>query len=102
MNKNIGKEYLELKENPPSIEDLKNIKMSEDMDFKDVVYKNTNGKAQTLDIYGPEKKLRHGSPVILYVHGGSWVYGCLLYTSKIMEILRSIQLQARIEESSLA
>ncbi len=41
---NIGKEYLELKENPPSIEDLKNIKMSEDMDFKDVVYKNTNGK----------------------------------------------------------
>lgn len=72
---NIGKEYLEFKENPPSIEDLKNIKMSEDMDFKDVVYKDTNGKAQTLDIYGAEKKLRHGSPVILYVHGGSWVYG---------------------------
>ena len=45
------------------------------MDFKDVVYKDTNGKAQTLDIYGPEKKLRHGSPVILYIHGGSWVYG---------------------------
>ncbi len=72
---NIGKEYLEFKENPPSIEELRDIKMSEDMDFKDVVYKNTKGKLQTLDIYGPEKKLRHGSPVILYVHGGSWVYG---------------------------
>ena len=30
---NIGKEYLEFKENPPSIEELKNIKMSEDMDY---------------------------------------------------------------------
>lgn len=72
---NIGKEYLELKENPPNIEELKNMKMSEDMDYKDIVYKDTNGKVQTLDIYGPEKKLKNGSPVILYVHGGSWVYG---------------------------
>lgn len=72
---NIGKEYLALKENPPTIEEIKNLKMSEDMDFKDVVYKSNNGEKETLDIYGPKKTLKKGSPVILYVHGGSWVYG---------------------------
>ncbi|MGG5460355.1 alpha/beta hydrolase fold domain-containing protein [Clostridium sp. B9] len=72
---NIGKEYLALKENPPTIEELQNMSMSKDMDYKDIVYKDTHGKTQTLDIYGPEKKLKNGSPVILYVHGGSWVYG---------------------------
>lgn len=88
---NIGKEYVALKENPPSIDDLKNMKMSEDMDFKDVVYKDTNGKSQTLDIYGPEKKLKHGSPVILYVHGGSWVYGDKVIPDVIAPLLDSFR-----------
>lgn len=88
---NIGKEYVALKENPPSIDELKNMKMSEDMDFKDVVYKDTNGKPQTLDIYGPEKKLKHGSPVILYVHGGSWVYGDKVIPDVIAPLLDSFR-----------
>lgn len=88
---NIGKEYLALKENPPSIDELKNMKMSEDMDFKDIVYKNTNEKTQTLDIYGPEKKLKHGSPVILYVHGGSWVYGSKEIPNVIAPLLDSFR-----------
>ena len=45
------------------------------MDYQDIVYKNTGGVPLTLDIYGPSKVIYKYSPVILYVHGGSWVYG---------------------------
>lgn len=73
---NIGKQYLKIKDNPPSSTDVSSLLTPmESMDFKDIVYKDTNGVPLTLDIYGPRKKLSNGSPVILYVHGGSWVYG---------------------------
>ena len=45
------------------------------MNYKDVVYKNTNGVSLTLDIYGPIKQVYKSSPVLLYVHGGSFAYG---------------------------
>lgn len=45
------------------------------MNYKDVIYKNTNGIPLTLDIYGPINKVYKYSPVLLYVHGGSWAYG---------------------------
>ena len=44
-------------------------------DYEEVEYKNTNGVPLTLDIFNAKKELRNGSPVIIYVHGGSWVYG---------------------------
>lgn len=44
-------------------------------DYEEVEYKNTNGVPLTLDIFDAKKELRNGSPVIIYVHGGSWVYG---------------------------
>lgn len=44
-------------------------------DYKEVEYKNTNGVPLTLDIFNAKKDLKNGSPVIVYVHGGSWVYG---------------------------
>lgn len=45
------------------------------IDYTDLEYKNTNGKSLRLDMYGPEKILSKGSPVIIYVHGGGWAYG---------------------------
>ena len=41
----------------------------------DISYKTTNNSNLTLDIYGPPEKAKNGCPVILYVHGGSWLYG---------------------------
>ena len=37
--------------------------------------KNTNNIPLTLDLYEPNKIISKGSPVILYIHGGSWAYG---------------------------
>lgn len=45
------------------------------MNYKDVVYKNTNKVPLTLDIYGPTRQVYNASPVLLYVHGGSFAYG---------------------------
>lgn len=47
----------------------------ENIDYKDIIYKNTNDVPLKLDIYSPLKNIYKKSPVILYVHGGSWVYG---------------------------
>ncbi|NFH67779.1 alpha/beta hydrolase [Clostridium botulinum] len=46
-----------------------------DVDYKDIIYKDTNNVPLKLDIYKPLKNIYKSSPVILYVHGGSWVYG---------------------------
>ncbi|GKX66833.1 alpha/beta hydrolase [Inconstantimicrobium mannanitabidum] len=43
--------------------------------YKDIVYKNGPNSPQTLDIYSAKKANTNGSPVIIYVHGGSWAYG---------------------------
>lgn len=73
---NIVKKYSNIVENPGSIiEDNLSLEASTDIDYKDVEYKNTNGISQTLDIYGPKKEVKGRSKVLLYVHGGSWVYG---------------------------
>lgn len=45
------------------------------MNYKDVVYKDTNNVQLSLDIYGPTRQLYKSSPVLLYVHGGSFAYG---------------------------
>lgn len=45
------------------------------MNYKDVIYKSTNNVPLTLDIYGPTKQVYKSSPVLLYVHGGSFAYG---------------------------
>ncbi len=48
---------------------------STSMNYKDVLYKSTNGVDLHLDIYSPTAKKYNKSPVILYVHGGCWAYG---------------------------
>ncbi|MGL5151379.1 MAG: alpha/beta hydrolase fold domain-containing protein [Clostridium sp.] len=47
----------------------------EDVTFKDINYKSRKGNDLKLDIYSPIKKKYKKSPVILYVHGGGWIYG---------------------------
>ena len=44
-------------------------------DYEEIEYKNTNGVPLTLDVFHAKKQIKKGSPVIIYVHGGSWVYG---------------------------
>ncbi|OOM81973.1 phenmedipham hydrolase [Clostridium puniceum] len=71
----IAKKYLTLKNHLWTTQAI-NIKTSSNsMSYKDVVYKNTNGVPLTLDIYAPLKQVYKTSPVLLYVHGGSFVYG---------------------------
>lgn len=51
------------------------IDLESSKDYEEVEYKNTNGVPLTLDIFNAKKEVKNGSPVIIYVHGGSWVYG---------------------------
>lgn len=67
--------YVSLKNDNMRTPKVNGLKMSQSMNYKDVIYKNTNGVPLTLDIYSSLKKDNNPSPVILYVHGGSWVYG---------------------------
>lgn len=67
--------YISLKNLNMTSQKVDGLKMSKSMNYKDIVYKNTNGVPLTLDIYSPLKNNGSPSPVILYVHGGSWVYG---------------------------
>lgn len=72
---NVLKKYSEFVENKQSLTEDLSLKSIDSIDYDDIVYKNTNGVPLTLDIYGPKKSVKGGSPVILYVHGGSWIYG---------------------------
>ncbi|NLZ34102.1 MAG: alpha/beta hydrolase [Clostridiales bacterium] len=56
------------------------------VDYNAIEYKNTNNVPLTLDIYGPKKLKRAASPVLIYVHGGSWAYG----TNDIPEFMEPI------------
>lgn len=72
---NILKKYSEFVENGESLTQDTSLKAIDHIDYNNVEYKNTNGIPLNLDIYSPKKDVKGGSPVILYVHGGSWVYG---------------------------
>ena len=71
----IVNKYISLKNNKWTTQELTIQESSNSMSYKDVVYKNTNGVSLTLDIYGPLKQVYKSSPVLLYVHGGSFAYG---------------------------
>lgn len=71
----IADKYISLKKNIWTTQEFDIKKSSSSMSYKDVVYKNTNGVSLTLDIYGPIKQIYKSSPVLLYVHGGSFAYG---------------------------
>ncbi|NOH15576.1 alpha/beta hydrolase [Clostridium cochlearium] len=69
------KKYMRFQESFSTSSNMDNLKGMDSMDMKNLVYKNTNNVPLTLDIYKAKKELPKGSPVILYVHGGAWVYG---------------------------
>lgn len=73
---NILKKYSEFVEgNNLLIDNNNSIDLESNKDYQEVEYKNTNGVPLTLDIFNAKKDIKNGSPVIIYVHGGSWVYG---------------------------
>ena len=71
----IAEKYISLKNYAWATQELDIEASTTSMNYSDVVYKNTNGTSLTLDIYGPIKKVYKSSPVLLYVHGGSFAYG---------------------------
>ncbi len=71
----IADKYISLKNHVWTPQEFDINKLSSSMNYKDVVYKNTNNVPLTLDIYGPKNKVYKSSPVLLYVHGGSFAYG---------------------------
>ena len=73
----IADKYISLKNHVWTIQEFNTQKSSSSMNYKDVIYKNTNGVPLKLDIYGPINQVYKSSPVLVYVHGGSWAYGCL-------------------------
>lgn len=74
--RNIASKAISYSNNPELLTNPASLTTNESMDYKDVVYKSDASGSKTLDIYGPigEKK-PSSSPVIIYVHGGSWIYG---------------------------
>ena len=73
----IYRVYEQLKDNNSSIEtlaELTDYNVTNDIDIKGVVYKDTDSKDVFLDIYKSTVSNKP-SPVILYVHGGSWIHG---------------------------
>ena len=47
---------------------------SELIEYKDIEYRNIDGKALKLDIYRP-KVMPRPAPVLIFIHGGSWKSG---------------------------
>lgn len=75
---NIVKQFSDAKESLSEINTItcyNDIKWMNGYDSQKVIYKNTNNIPLSLDIYTSKKLTTKPSPVIMYVHGGSWVYG---------------------------
>lgn len=83
--------YISLKNRNMTAEKVDGLKMSQSMNYKGIIYKNTNGVPLTLDIYSSQKKNNNPSPVILYVHGGSWVYGDKSIPNELSPVLNTFR-----------
>lgn len=69
--------YIELKNSNKSIEtlgELTDYYVTNSMDIRGLKYKKSESNDVFLDIYRSEIE-DEPSPIILYVHGGSWIYG---------------------------
>jgi acetyl esterase/lipase len=71
----IVDKYVLSKDSVLTSQEFNSNKALSSMNYKDVVYKNTNNIQLALDIYGPTRQVYKSSPVLLYVHGGSFAYG---------------------------
>lgn len=80
--------FQNFKNNPPAIESFNDFTK----DYKEVKYKEVDGKPLSLHMYEGRKQLKYGAPVILYVHGGSWIYGTNdipTYLSPVLDAFRN-------------
>lgn len=84
---NATKKYMNFQKSFSSTSDIETLSDMDNIDVKDIVYKNTNNIPLTLDIYKSKKELSKGSPVILYVHGGAWAYGDKSIPSILLPLL---------------
>ena len=89
----IGEKYISLKDDIWTTKELDITTSSSSMNYSDVVYKNTNDVSLTLDIYGPIKQVYKSSPVLLYVHGGSFAYGDKSIPSALSPVLDTFREQ---------
>lgn len=89
----IAEKYISLKNDIWTTKELDTQTSSKSMSYSDVIYKNTNGTSLTLDIYGPLKQVYSSSPVLLYVHGGSFAYGDKSIPDALSRILDTFRQQ---------
>ena len=85
---NVYKEYKEYSTNFSSSNMEKILTEGTDLNKEKVMYKPGDSKT-FLDIYHPETFPKSGSPVILYVHGGSWAYGDSTIPGVLSPLLKS-------------
>ena len=71
----LYKRYSSYKDETASIDYPGDLFVDVDINKDTINYKDTNNVKLNLDLYRPTKIPLKGSPVILYVHGGSWAYG---------------------------
>lgn len=86
---NIYKEYTSYSQDFSSLTMQDVLNESTDLNKNTVIYKSTQNTKLPLDIYSPEKTPKGGSPVILYVHGGSWAYGDSTIPGILSPLLKS-------------
>lgn len=94
---NVIKTIAQLKDNfsslPTNSDFLNTTIASDSFTTKNIEYKNTNGVPLTLDIYGPHTQPKNGSPIIMYIHGGSWIYGNKDLPAPLTPLLNSFREQ---------
>ncbi|MGL5416333.1 MAG: alpha/beta hydrolase fold domain-containing protein [Clostridium sp.] len=71
---NTIKNYKTIEVNAKAIS-LSGAKNGSMKDSQNIIINERDNNKLTLNIYKSEKYLKSGSPVIIYVHGGAWMYG---------------------------
>ena len=71
----VTKKIINSRDNLMNFNGSLNNTISDEYVEKNIIYKDTNNFPLTLDLYKPTKTLKSKSPVLIYVHGGSWSYG---------------------------
>lgn len=66
---------------------------TDEISYKDIVYKKRGDLDLTLDIYSSKKEVEGGSPVILYVFGNCWMCGDKTIPSELIPLINILREQ---------
>lgn len=91
LSYNLIKELININNSLPTVSYNFYENPTNDITFKNVVYKTRDNYKLTIDIYSPYKKLKNGSPVILYVFGNSWMYGDKSIPKELYSIIGALR-----------